>query len=277
MSFEAAGLPGDTSLKSAIVCPLYVSDAFIGCLALYHTEPNRYTEDHRRLIERVGEQAGAVIHNSIVFEQTQEDSLTDPLTLLPNRRSLFVHLTRELARAERLKSEVALLVMDVDEFKAINDTYGHHVGDHALRQVAAALQTGLRSYDLCVRYAGDEFIIVLAECSREAAEVKRREIQQRISEIEIEVRAGKTMRLAASAGASVFPHDGTSYEALLADADQRMYRDKAARRSRRAATEKAGPSAFAPADVFGSPTIAFESTVPSPPVASRGTFRSSVK
>ena len=87
------------SLKSAIVCPLYVGDAFIGCLALYHTEPDRYTEDHRRLIERVAEQAGAVIHNSIVFEQTQEDSLTDPLTSLPNRRSLFVHLSRELSRA----------------------------------------------------------------------------------------------------------------------------------------------------------------------------------
>ena len=82
------------------------------------------------------EQAGAVIHNSIVFEQTQEDSLTDPLTGLPNRRSMFVHLSRELARAERLKSEVALIVMDIDGFKAINDTYGHNVGDHALREMA---------------------------------------------------------------------------------------------------------------------------------------------
>jgi GGDEF domain-containing protein len=102
-----------------------------GCLALFHTDANRYTEDHRRLIERVAEQAGAVIHNSIVFEQTQEDSLTDPLTSLPNRRSLFVHLTRELSRADRLKSEMALIVMDIDEFKTINDTYGHHVGDNA--------------------------------------------------------------------------------------------------------------------------------------------------
>jgi diguanylate cyclase (GGDEF)-like protein len=187
---------------------------------------------------------------------------------------LFVHLSRELARAGRLKSEVAMLVMDIDEFKAINDTYGHHVGDHALRQVAAALQTGLRSYDLCVRYAGDEFIIVLAECSRDAAEVKRREIQQRISEIEIEVRPGKTMRLAASAGAAVFPHDATSYEALLADADQRMYRDKAERRSRRAETKKTGPSAFAAADVIEPPTLAFDptrSTLPTTPGAAAGT------
>ena len=172
VSFEAAGLAGDIALKSAIVCPLQFNDTFIGCLALYHVEPNHYTEDHRRLLERVAEQAGAVIHNSIVFEQTQEDSLTDPLTGLPNRRSMFVHLSRELARAERLKSEVALIVMDIDDFKAINDTYGHHVGDHALREVADALQGALRPYDLCVRYAGDEFIVVLADCSREAAEAE---------------------------------------------------------------------------------------------------------
>ena len=250
VTFEAAGLGGETPLKSAIVSPLYVSDTFIGCLALYHTQPNRFTEDHRRLIERVGEQAGAVIHNSIVFEQTQEDSLTDPLTSLPNRRSMFLHLSRELARAERLKSEVALLVMDVDEFKAINDNYGHHVGDYALREVAAALQTGLRSYDLCVRYAGDEFIIVLAECSREAAEAKRRELQERVSEIEIEARPGKKIRLNASAGASVFPHDGTTYEALLADADHRMYRDKAARRGQLAVPRATPPAEFLAPEAF---------------------------
>src|SRR5262249_54020127 len=154
---------------------------------------------------------------SIVFEQTQEDSLTDPLTGLPNRRSMFVHLTRELSRAERLKSEVALVVMDIDGFKAINDTYGHHVGDAALREVATALQGALRPYDLCVRYAGDEFIAVLVDCSREAAEAKRRELQARIAEIEMEARPGRLISLGVSAGASVFPHDGTTYEALLAD------------------------------------------------------------
>ena len=73
--------------------------------------------------------------------------------------------------------------MDIDGFKAINDTYGHNVGDRALREVADALQGTLRPYDLCVRYAGDEFIVVLTDCSREAAELKRRELQERIAEI----------------------------------------------------------------------------------------------
>jgi diguanylate cyclase (GGDEF)-like protein/putative nucleotidyltransferase with HDIG domain len=263
VSFEAAGLPGELSLQSALVCPLQFNDTFIGCLALYHVDRNHYTEDHRRLLERIGEQAGAVIHNSIVFEQTQEDSLTDPLTGLPNRRSMFVHLSRELARAERLKGEVALIVMDIDGFKAINDTYGHNVGDHALREMAVALQGALRPYDLCVRYAGDEFIVVLSDCSREVADLKRHELQEKIAEIQLEVRAGKRLRLAASAGASVFPHDGATYEALLADADQRMYRDKAARRGHLSVRSAGQPQEFSDTEIFEQTTPAHP-TLPLP-------------
>jgi diguanylate cyclase (GGDEF)-like protein len=143
--------------------------------------------------------------------------------------------------------------MDIDEFKTINDTYGHHVGDNALREMAAALQNALRPYDLCVRYAGDEFIIVLAECSREVAEAKRVELQQQVSTIEIEVRAGKRVRLGASAGAAVFPHDGATYEALLAEADHRMYRDKAVRRGRFTVPRATPPPEFVAADVYETP------------------------
>jgi diguanylate cyclase (GGDEF)-like protein len=264
VSFEAAGLSQDISIKSAIVCPLQYADTFIGCLALYHVEPNHYTEDHRRLLERIAEQAGAVIHNSIVFEQTQEDSLTDPLTGLPNRRSMFVHLSRELSRAERLKSEVAIIVMDIDGFKAINDTYGHNVGDHALREVATALQGALRPYDLCVRYAGDEFIVVLADCSRDAAEAKRRELQTLIAEIQVDVRAGKRLRLGASAGAAVFPNDGATYEALLAAADHLMYRDKAARRGQIPALPRTTPADFIAPELFDGPLSASPSVPPFP-------------
>jgi len=85
---------------------------------------------------------------------------------------------------------------------------------------------------LCVRYAGDEFIVVLGDCSREAVEQKRHELQARVSEIQLEVRAGKRLRLGASAGAAVFPDDGNTYEQLLAAADHLMYRDKAIRRGR---------------------------------------------
>jgi diguanylate cyclase (GGDEF)-like protein/putative nucleotidyltransferase with HDIG domain len=229
--YEAAGQPADrTSLHSALVCPLLFNERFIGTISVYHTEPSVYTDDHRRLLDRISEQAAAVIYNSIVFEQTQEDSLTDPLTGLPNTRFMFMHLTRELARAERLKSEVSLLVMDLDNFKDINDTYGHHVGDRALRDVAGVLRTAIRPYDICVRYAGDEFIVVLSGCGGEEAERKRLELQRAVDGLQFEARPGKMLPLAISIGAAVFPHDGDSYETLLATADSRMYRDKTRRK-----------------------------------------------
>ena len=228
--FEAAGLATSTTLQSALVAPLVFRDRLIGTLAVYSLEADFYTDDHRRLLDRVGEQASAVIHNSIVFEQTQEDSLTDSLTGLPNTRFMFMHLTRELSRAERLKAEVALLVMDLDNFKEINDHHGHHVGDRALREVAAVLRMGIRPYDICVRYAGDEFIVVLSGFGADEAERKRRELQRAVDDVLFEARPGRRLPLAISVGAAIYPHDGDSYEALLATADSRMYRDKSRRK-----------------------------------------------
>jgi len=229
--FEAAGLTARaTTLQSALVSPLVFNDRFIGTLAVYHAQSDFYTDDHRRLLDRVSEQAAAVIHNSIVFEQTQEDSLTDPLTGLPNTRFMFMHLTRELARAERLKSEVALLVMDLDGFKEINDSHGHHIGDRALREVASVLRNAIRPYDICVRYAGDEFIVVLSGCGHEEADRKRVELQHTVDQVLFEVRPGRRLPLAISIGSAMYPHDGDSYEALLATADSRMYRDKTRRK-----------------------------------------------
>jgi diguanylate cyclase (GGDEF)-like protein/putative nucleotidyltransferase with HDIG domain len=250
--FEAAGLAKSTALQSALVAPLVFSDRFIGTLAVYSTQPDFYTDDHRRLLDRVSEQASAVIHNSIVFEQTQEDSLTDPLTGLPNTRFMFMHLTRELARAERLKAEVALLVMDLDNFKEINDNHGHHVGDRALREVATVLRSAIRPYDICVRYAGDEFIVVLSGCGADEAERKRVELQRTVDEVLFEARPGRRLPIAISVGAAIYPQDGDSYEALLATADSRMYRDKT-RRKQRALVQ---PAVAAATGTDGLPVVA---------------------
>jgi diguanylate cyclase (GGDEF)-like protein len=197
---------------------------------VYHTASGFYQDDHSRLLDRICGQASAVIHNAIIFEQTQQDSLTDPLTGLPNTRSLFQHLTRELARAERMGSAVALIVMDLDDFKEINDTHGHRAGDRALREVGRVLRSTIRPYDTCVRYAGDEFIVVLSGCGREEAETKRRELQETVAQLVLDVESGR-IPLVISAGIAVFPQDGETYEALLAVADREMYADKHARKT----------------------------------------------
>ena len=236
---QAGGVDASTPLESALACPLIVGERLIGVLTLYHAQPGFYTEDHSRLLDRVCEQAAAVIRNATVFERTQEDSLTDPLTGLPNTRSLFHHLARELARAERLKGEVALLVMDLDAFKEINDSYGHGVGDGALREVGRVLRGTIRPYDMCVRYAGDEFVVVLSGCGRDEAEAKRLELQAAVGRIALTVEPDRQVPLSISAGAAVFPHDGDNSEALLAQADLRMYQDKSGRKNEVAAASDA--------------------------------------
>ncbi|MDQ3069949.1 MAG: diguanylate cyclase [Acidobacteriota bacterium] len=235
---EAGALTAPLALKSALVCPLIYHDHFIGTLAVYHTEPGFYREDHRRLLDRVAEQGAAVIHNSILFEQTQSDSLTDPLTELPNTRFLFMHLAREIARASRHGTQVSLLIADLDGFKEINDTLGHHIGDRALAEVARVLRSAIRPYDICARYAGDEFVLVLSGCHAEDAERKRLELQQAVDAMRFEG-GGRLLPLGISVGCAVFPDDGQSHETLLAVADSRMYRNKTGRKHQAASAPRA--------------------------------------
>ncbi|MCX6538304.1 MAG: diguanylate cyclase [Acidobacteria bacterium] len=229
--FLSIGVPADGQvLKSALVCPLIVAERMIGALAMYHTEPRFFTEDHHRLALRVTAQVSAVIHNSVLFERTHEEAVTDQLTGLPNNRFLILHLTRELARARRLTSSVAVLLLDLDNLKDINDSYGHPAGDRALREVASVLRRAIRPYDVVSRYGGDEFIVLLSDCGIEDAEAKRVELQQVVDALPFVVRGTQRVRLAVSIGAAVFPRDGGTYEALLAVADQQMYRDKSQRK-----------------------------------------------
>ncbi|MGE5198903.1 MAG: diguanylate cyclase [Rhodospirillaceae bacterium] len=224
----------EAGLKSVLVCPLAMGGTTKGALALYHTVPNGFTDEHRRLVSRVCGQIAAVVNNAVVFEQTREDSVTDPLTRLPNTRFLYAHAGRELARAARLKSSVTVMLLDLDNLKPINDTFGHQAGNRALCAVAAVLRGAIRPYDICVRYGGDEFIILLSDIGADQAEAKRVELQKAVENMPFSVGDLLRVRLTISIGAAVFPADGDSYEALLQLADRRMYEDKSSRKHRQA-------------------------------------------
>jgi diguanylate cyclase (GGDEF)-like protein/putative nucleotidyltransferase with HDIG domain len=229
--FNAAGISAAAgTLRSALVCPLIAGEQVIGTIAVYHEDADPYTEDHRRVLDEVSHQTASVVHNALLFERTQEQAFKDGLTGLANPRALQFQVARELGRARRTGSQFSLLLLDLDEFKSINDEHGHLDGDRALQEVARVLQQTTRAYDTCIRYGGDEFVVLLPECGRDEAEQRGRALQDAVARIVLEGYAGLRIPLRVSAGASVFPEDGDTYERLLARADRRMYRDKAQRK-----------------------------------------------
>lgn len=158
--------------------------------------------------------------------QFKELAYSDPVTGLANRRRVEEDLERMISRARRRGEEVALLFLDLDDFKAINDRYGHAVGDQVLARTATRLRESIRAADLAGRLGGDEFVVVLdiidAAAARDQAERIRAEVARpmRIEDGEIELRA--------SVGLAIFPHDADTVAGLLAVADRTMYETKRA-------------------------------------------------
>jgi diguanylate cyclase (GGDEF)-like protein len=132
----------------------------------------------------------------------------------------------------RAKASFSVVVLDLDRLKEINDTYGHEAGDRAIRAVGNVLRATVRQTDLCARFAGDEFVVILWECTPDTEAKRVMDIQNAIAAYPFEPRSGVRMALSISAGPARFPDDGATFEELLAAADERMYRDKAGRRSR---------------------------------------------
>jgi diguanylate cyclase (GGDEF)-like protein len=136
-----------------------------------------------------------------------------------------------VARARRNDGELAVVVMDLDGFKSINDNEGHAAGDAVLRAVAERLKYSIRSHDLCARYGGDEFLLVLADCGTAEAESRMRELQSVVRAIDVNLWSGEKTAISISAGTAVFPDDGDSLERLFVVADGRMYERKFGRRA----------------------------------------------
>jgi diguanylate cyclase (GGDEF)-like protein/putative nucleotidyltransferase with HDIG domain len=221
-------------LASVLACPLRFNGRLIGGLVIYHLVDGCFTDEHRRVLECVSDQAAAVIYNSTRFEQTQHESHTDPLTSLPNRRSLDRQVEAGLVHAARAKAGFSVVVLDLDRLKQINDNYGHEAGDRAIRTVGDVLRTTVRQTDICARFAGDEFVLILWDYGTEHERGRVLDIQNAVSAHAFEPRPGVRTALSISAGSARFPEDGKTFEELLAVADERMYRDKAGRRSRNA-------------------------------------------
>jgi diguanylate cyclase (GGDEF)-like protein/putative nucleotidyltransferase with HDIG domain len=213
-----------STLRSAISVPLEGLQGIAAVLTLYHSEQDAYTSDHLRILLAISSKVAMSVENALAFQEAESSATTDYLTELPNARSLFLHLDRELARCKRLQTSLTVMVCDLDGFKKINDLFGHLEGNRILRHFAETLQGSCREYDYVARMGGDEFVIVAPGLSASAAEARG------ICLSELACSAGREICgvewLSLSVGCAICPEDGMDAEKLLAEADRRMYIQK---------------------------------------------------
>ncbi|MHB9035659.1 MAG: diguanylate cyclase [Armatimonadota bacterium] len=224
-----------SSFKSCLVAPVCSFGQLLGTINLYDDAAHAFSSDDLRTLTFVASTAALAIQNASAFEQVRDSSVRDPLTGLYNGRYLRTHLERELRRASRRDEAMSVIGIDLENFKAVNDSLGHLKGDVVLKDAAVIFQAQLRDYDQVFRNGGDEFVVVLPstpEC--EAGRIAER-IQQRIEHYARQFAGATSAPLGASVGIATYPNDAGDLETLLAAADAAMYRDKRARKRDRLA------------------------------------------
>jgi diguanylate cyclase (GGDEF)-like protein/putative nucleotidyltransferase with HDIG domain len=213
-----------STLRSALAVPLEGVSGVIGVLALYRGERDAFTSDHLRILLAVSGKMALSIENALKYQQAENSATTDYLTGLPNARSLFLQLDRELARCKRDNSGLTVMVSDMDGFKQINDRFGHLEGNRVLRLFAQALKDGCREYDYVARMGGDEFVVIAPGLAADAAGKKAEQLRAMAKQAGNEV-CGEDI-LSLSVGLALYPDDGKDAEQILAEADRRMYLEK---------------------------------------------------
>jgi diguanylate cyclase (GGDEF)-like protein/putative nucleotidyltransferase with HDIG domain len=213
--------------------PLFKDDLLLGALSVYSNDLEQYTHDHMRLLETVTRLASDALANAMQHAEAESHALTDAITGLPNSRSLSVRFEEEAARARRTGRSFQVVMLDLDEFKNVNDSYGHKLGDKMLREVAALIQSQLREYDFLCRYAGDEFVALVQEVVGLQVEELCLRIENVVSKFSLPVGRNQQARVGISIGTATFATDGDTFDQLLNAADDKMYRMKSIHRLER--------------------------------------------
>ena len=234
--------PGSSNIRSMAMIPLIHKGALLGSINFGSADEARFTREHATdFFAHLGAIASFALENVVNRARLLRSGFTDVLTGWNNRRYLQVRLVEELARARRDASGLVCLMLDIDHFKKVNDSYGHAAGDAVLRELAQRIESQVRVSDVAARYGGEEFVVLLPGTEIESGTLLAERIRKAVSANPIEIGGGNSITITVSIGiASIAPiRDGddlkTTGESLLARADVALYSAKSSGRDRIAA------------------------------------------
>jgi len=223
-----ASAEGRTGMREYCVAPLRMGPNVLGVLGLARFE-GAFTGADTALVSSSAEQVALSLERYRFIAMVQRQASIDDLTGLYNHRFLIDYLGQQVALAERLNTPLAILVIDLDHFKSVNDTYGHPVGDAVLSTFAQTLTGSIRRADLAARYGGEEFIVVMSN----TAAIDARHVAEKIEAVAVPIDGGRSgVFVTVSVGGAAYPENTITAAELLATADAALYDAKHAGRNR---------------------------------------------
>jgi diguanylate cyclase (GGDEF)-like protein len=211
---------------SIIGIPLKVGQTVVGVMNLSRSTLGGFSASELRLLSLLSDQAAVAISNASLHQMISRQAYSDTLTGLPNRRALDERLEEEVSAARRNNYSFAVIMMDLDGFKAVNDTYGHSVGDDVLRLVFNQMARGVRTTDFLARYGGDELTLILSQTEMSSALIVAEKITEGMKKLKYKLPDGKRLKLGISGGIALFPVHARSGPDLLRAADTALYHAK---------------------------------------------------
>ncbi|NWG33518.1 MAG: GGDEF domain-containing protein [Chloroflexi bacterium] len=211
---------------SILGIPLKTDDKVVGVMNLARSNVGGFTTSELRLLSLLADQAAVAISNAHLHQIISRQAYSDTLTGLPNRRALDERLEEEILAARRSNYSFAVVMMDLDGFKAVNDTYGHAIGDDVLRLVFNQMARGVRSTDFLARYGGDELTLILTQSDISSARIVTEKIVEGMKRLKYILPDKKRLRLSISGGIAIYPVHARTAADLLRAADAALYQAK---------------------------------------------------
>ncbi|MDP2470655.1 MAG: sensor domain-containing diguanylate cyclase [Candidatus Palauibacterales bacterium] len=229
---DEAYIPGVPGARSEVAVPLIADGMIIGVFNAESVEPHAFSDEHVQTLTVIARQAAEVIRSAQLLEETRRLAITDALTGLFNRRHFNQQLEENVGRAVRYDEPLALVFLDVDHFKSVNDKFGHQAGDRCLQALARTLRDSVRDSDQIARIGGEEFAVLLIRADRELALSIAERLRHRIDDLILEEDPPLPVDLTASLGVAFFREDGEDPKTLMRAADRALYMAKRLGRNR---------------------------------------------